>query len=1404
MSKRRGSRPSVKSSNILRASPKNINTLSSYRKEILAQDVNNGIIKEGSNYNNSNLNKNISTPKTKDYNSIRRGDWREIKLGEKSEINETKLSIASIAHSETYKDNKLKKEADSAFSSRSTGGTTVGSSFERLAPEVYSPLFTMANLNLPRDRITVNAWCFLPGTKVLMRDGTKKNIEDLKIGEYVISGNGNIRKITSLFKRDINEEIVGVSFINGQNEVWSTKNHGFNIVKYDNIKCNNNENGQKRICRGEEKCKRCGKDISYNFKKIAVGKLEKDDVLYTPIPKIDGFIELNEKEIELLGYYAAEGSISKCKNSYETNFTFSYEEKNTVLYIKKLIKEIFNYEASLSYNDSCSKIRCYTKEIYNWFKKHCNGDSLTKKLSLEIVLAPVDLLKIFLKAWADGDGHQCKQYAGIRFDGKTSSYDLACQIEFMANRCKYISSIYKNHYQKTICSNITNYKEYKVAPNYLIRLAGKSAKNFFDNYNDDIYRFKIRDKTERLSYGNSFINKNKIIRRIKSIKTKFYSGPVYNIEVEKDNTYVVGDGISVHNCRNFFQLHPIVRNAITLHATYPISKINVKCHDKKVLNFFEDMIEEMDLMRTLGELSLEYWSLGEVFPFAELDENSGKWAKIIIQNPDYILVKKSVFAGEPVISLKPDQVLQRLAMSNNPADVQLRKQIPENILYHIRKGEAIPLDNFNISHLKMTTSPYDIRGTSVIVSVFKDLMLYDKLRECYSDDTEYLTDRGFLKYEDITENNKLATFNKENENLEYQNFTDRIQYHYNGDMFSFFGKKIDTLVTPNHRMWLAQSKSHGGYNNFDFIKAEDVKQGYFYKSRASVKWEGKEIKYKTIFNKKIKIEEYLKFLGYLISEGCIYYDENKYNYSISANQSENSDIFNDMKESFNLFSNDMNLHCCHYKRLNTPWENKKENLKDIYNMCSWSINNKLLTRYIRNEIGSGSYNKKIPNWIKQLSPRLLKILLEAMIGGDGTIFKPNGVRKNSIAYRYNTVSKQLADDVSEIALKAGYAPRLKYGPNGQGKYYYTIAWSESNYGKFPGIYGNKKQSNNGGGGSFKKIKYDGNVSCFTVSNGLLITRRNGLITIQGNCKFAQADGLVNPITLIKVGGNNDGEYRATQEDIEYYKNIFEQAQYDKDAKIITHAGITAERVGASGQIVDIGSDMDMIVKNIYTGLMVPQAIVDTESAAYSSASIGLEVLRQRYFNFRNMIAKWLTNKIFAPISEIQNFYEYDKGYKRLIIPEIEWNQMNLYDLQDYIGNISGLVGNKQASLQTLYRSLGLNYQDEIVKMRQEMINDAIKMKEEQNLQKMTISELKVLDPEKEVNEPIDDKEREVQAAPPEAGGLEMGGFPGGEMGGGLGELAPPPGGGELGMGGAPAGPGGAGGIPELGPGIPKV
>ena len=426
--------------------------------------------------------------------------------------------------------------------------------------------------------------------------------------------------------------------------------------------------------------------------------------------------------------------------------------------------------------------------------------------------------------------------------------------------------------------------------------------------------------------------------------------------------------------RIYYDTHPIVRNAINLHSSYPLSKINISCKNKKVQQFFLEWSEKIDLYSIVYGVALEYWKLGEVFPYAELDQTAGVWNRITILNPDYVHVKKSVIGDQTIVSLMPDSTLKRLVTSSDPSDLMIKSKLPQHIVDYVRKNQNIPLDSFNVSHLKLLSSPYDIRGTSIIVSVYKDLMLLDKIRES---------------------------------------------------------------------------------------------------------------------------------------------------------------------------------------------------------------------------------------------------------------------------------------------------------------------------------------------------------------------------------KFAQADGMINPITLVKLGGN---DYKPTQADIEAFRQVFEEAQYDKDFKIVTHNDVEVTRVGFSGQTLDVASDIELIMTHLYNGLMAPKSLFDQEGASYASSSVGLEILRQRYDIFRNMIKKWLERKIFAPMCELQDFFEYEDGEKRLQVPTLDFNHMNLYDMNDYVQTLGNYVGNKQISIQTLCRSLGLSYEEEQKRLKEEAIKEAISNKEKSILGNMRLSELLSLDPEKAIPEPPED------VAPAEGGG----------------------------------------------------
>lgn len=878
--------------------------------------------------------------------------------------------------------------------------------------------------------------------------------------------------------------------------------------------------------------------------------------------------------------------------------------------------------------------------------------------------------------------------------------------------------------------------------------------------------------------------------------------------------------------RSFFALNPIVHNAITLHSTYPIAKLNIKSKNPRVEKFFAEMIEEIDLMNMAVLAAQEFWILGEAFIYGDLDESAGKWTRLMVLNPDYVNVQRNVIAAEPIISLRPDENLRRVVHGNQPSDLQQRKQLDPSIIEHVRRNEDIPLNNFYVHHMARRISPYEIRGTGLVVSCFRALMLWDKLRECYGTEHEVLTDQGWKSIFDIIEIDrenltpdrlksvgfendengnitgvitlkkgvKVAQFNPDTEELEFVEPEELHMSRYQGKMLHFSGKKIDALVTPNHKMWVAQR--HGNeYGEFEKIPASELEKQKPYKLQGTVKWKGQDIETVKVLDKEIPIDEYLKFIGYVISEGCVDISVVKstgyQRGRVILSQLTSSDCTEDMKQSMRKFASYFDYIPTEEVKLRGSGFSK-DTPKEAW---IGTISNKKITNFIREEVGIDGYcdsrHKKIPRWVLQLPPQRLKVLLDALVAGDGNVEKIS----SGFSYKYSTISKQLADDVQEAAYKCGYAPSITQQQR-KTCLEFTVGWTDSVVGRNPIIL------HNGRGTSIEEEDYDGIVWCLGMPSGLFLTRHKDKLTILGNSKYSQADNMVNPLTLVKIGNQ---EFRPSPVDLEHWRNVFEEAQYDKDFKIFTHDAVQVDRVGYNQGIYDTSGDVDQLIKEIYIGLMVPSVIMDGSDTTYATGSVALDVLRQRYMQFRQMMTSWLKRKIFAPISQINEFYEYIDGEKTLIVPEVDWNHMSLFDMDSYINNMVNLSQGegvqKRVSLQTLYRSLGLEYEEEQRKIGYEDIQDAIRTREIASLARYPLHELKALGPGDEIMEVVDEPVPGQSPYEPAVEGQQGGpGVPGpGGPPGGLG--APPPlGGGGPKPGGAPPpgpiGTGPAGGGPK--------
>jgi hypothetical protein len=163
-----------------------------------------------------------------------------------------------------------------------------------------------------------------------------------------------------------------------------------------------------------------------------------------------------------------------------------------------------------------------------------------------------------------------------------------------------------------------------------------------------------------------------------------------------------------------------------------------------------------------------------------------------------------------------------------------------------------------------------------------------------------------------------------------------------------------------------------------------------------------------------------------------------------------------------------------------------------------------------------STDKFIPASFKSLSKRQLRILLDAMILGDGS---RRGEPKNDCCYA--TISPQLADDVQEIALKCGYTATLsKRPPKNNGNSFksnyaiYIITLGEKC--KLPKPNDHKDQR--------EWVDYDGYTYCVEVPNHIVFVRRNGKPLWNGNCYYGNAAAGDVSTTVRDFGLVSNGDF----------------------------------------------------------------------------------------------------------------------------------------------------------------------------------------------------------------------------------------------------------------------------------------
>lgn len=393
------------------------------------------------------------------------------------------------------------------------------------------------------------AHCVLP-EEIVMTNPDIKEIQNVNIGDKVFTHKGEIRKVEKVMKREYSGDILRIVPWYLGNGIRVTSEHPFLAIK--TVK---NCNGGGGPCKPTNShIRNCYKHSYENYKPewIQAEKLEVGDVLLYPRfikdedkemlntsdflthdPSINLDIKVDLNFCKLVGYYLAEGYTNG-----RDGIGFSFHKNKEVEYVEEvkfLLKKVFGIEPKKGKTEG--DIMLYSRKIMNLFESlfYC---SPIKRAAYKCM--PQWMLSIsrskqveLFRRWWRGD------------KGSTSSRLLSNQMKIICLRLGILPSIYIDTIQKHDKRGGHNIGKRKIKArnnNYVFtRLVF-----FGDKFG--LLKDKEFDRcVSKTDIRHGWLDKEFAYLPIRKINHERYSGMVYNLEVERDHSFLT-ESACVHNC----------------------------------------------------------------------------------------------------------------------------------------------------------------------------------------------------------------------------------------------------------------------------------------------------------------------------------------------------------------------------------------------------------------------------------------------------------------------------------------------------------------------------------------------------------------------------------------------------------------------------------------------------------------------------------------------------------------------------------------------------------------------------------------------------------------------------------------------------------------------------------------
>ena len=423
-------------------------------------------------------------------------------------------------------------------------------------PMINSEEIQWLPLQLSNTEMGYQMWteylCFVPGSKVLTRDG-EVSIEDVEPGDEVFTHTGELHAVVNTQEHRHQGKIVNISV--GGRTIRATPEHPFFVSEklYD---------GHTRARSfGEpvwvDACDLDPKDHCLVVPKKTYehdGAVETVDIrawVSEGTKNFDGLLVSSKKfahnvrpivssfDVDadaafVLGLYVAEGNAT----DRQVFFTFAADEATLAARVVEFAERLGCLATIYKSKESVLNVRISGRLIAEMFDRMCGGGAYKKRVPGVVMRSSLEVQQAFFSGYFAGDGSvpNFSMHSVVATCQSVSS-QLIDQLQTVLLRCQIFSQRYDLDREGS-------------EPVHRLDVNGTQAlklAEWLGGVKGDRLRARIRghEQTIKTMLGE---DDRYFYVPIRETWAEDYDGPVYNLEVEEDHTYQV-NRFAVHNCK---------------------------------------------------------------------------------------------------------------------------------------------------------------------------------------------------------------------------------------------------------------------------------------------------------------------------------------------------------------------------------------------------------------------------------------------------------------------------------------------------------------------------------------------------------------------------------------------------------------------------------------------------------------------------------------------------------------------------------------------------------------------------------------------------------------------------------------------------------------------------------------